>query len=109
MLAIGVILGGYWKGLSSTDFLDSFVATLPMVGRAISAVLVPTLAGSRRFSLAKLGREGCPNALAVGSRVYCGAADSDRHVVRSNKLPIRCPIASHRSSTDETRYVADAP
>jgi hypothetical protein len=45
MLAIGVILGGFWKRLSAADFLDSFVATLPFIGRAISAVLLPTLAG----------------------------------------------------------------
>lgn len=45
MLAIGVILGGSWKGLSATDFLDSFAANLPFIGRAISAVLLPTLVG----------------------------------------------------------------
>jgi hypothetical protein len=33
MLAIGVILGGYWKGLSAADFLDSFVANLPFIAQ----------------------------------------------------------------------------
>ncbi|SOD97697.1 anthrone oxygenase family protein [Spirosoma fluviale] len=40
LLAIGVLLGGYWKGLSAVAFLDSFNTFLPLVPRAIAVGLV---------------------------------------------------------------------
>ena len=45
LLAIGIILGGYWKSLPATDFLGTFSDNLPFIGRAIPAVLLPTLVG----------------------------------------------------------------
>jgi hypothetical protein len=40
LLAIGVLLGGHWKGLSAVAFLDSFNTFLPLVPRAIAVGLV---------------------------------------------------------------------
>lgn len=40
LLAIGVLLGGHWKGLSAGAFLDSFNTFLPLVPRAIAVGLV---------------------------------------------------------------------
>lgn len=45
LLAIGVVLGGYWESLPATAFLTSFRDTVPFVGRVIVVVLLPTLAG----------------------------------------------------------------
>jgi len=45
MLAIGVILGGYWKSLPPADFLDWFAQHNQLVLRAIPLVIVPTLVG----------------------------------------------------------------
>lgn len=45
MLAIGVILGGYWKNLAPADFLDWFAQHSHLVTRAIPLVVVPTVAG----------------------------------------------------------------
>ena len=39
LLAIGVLLGGYWQGLSAEAFLDSFNTFLPFVPRAIAVGL----------------------------------------------------------------------
>lgn len=45
MLAIGVILGGYWKSLPPADFLDWFAQHSQLVMRAIPIVVIPTLIG----------------------------------------------------------------
>lgn len=45
LLAIGVILGGYWKSLSATEFLGAFSDNGPFIQQAIPAVLLPTLVG----------------------------------------------------------------
>lgn len=45
MLAIGVILGGYWKSLPPTEFLDWFAQHGSSVKHAIPLVVVPTLIG----------------------------------------------------------------
>lgn len=45
MLAIGVILGGYWKSLPPADFLDWFARHSQLVMRAIPIVVIPTLIG----------------------------------------------------------------
>ncbi|WP_324698893.1 DUF1772 domain-containing protein [Novosphingobium sp. RL4] len=45
MLAIGVILGSYWKGLPPAIFLDWFAANNHLVARAIPLVLLPALVG----------------------------------------------------------------
>ncbi|MBU1210905.1 MAG: DUF1772 domain-containing protein [Alphaproteobacteria bacterium] len=45
MLAIGVILGGYWKSLPPADFLEWFAQHSHLVMRAIPIVVVPTLIG----------------------------------------------------------------
>lgn len=45
MLAIGVILGGYWKILPPAEFLDWFAQYSDLIKRAIPLVVVPTLIG----------------------------------------------------------------
>lgn len=45
MLAIGVILGGYWKSLPPADFLEWFARHGILVMRAIPIVVIPTLIG----------------------------------------------------------------
>lgn len=45
MLAIGVILGGYWKSLPAADFLEWFAQHSQLVMRAIPIVVIPTLIG----------------------------------------------------------------
>lgn len=45
MLAIGAILGGYWKSLPATDFVDSFSNHARYIARAILPVLIPALVG----------------------------------------------------------------
>ncbi len=45
MLAIGVILGGYWTTLSAEDFPGSFANNGRFIGRAILVVLLPALLG----------------------------------------------------------------
>ena len=43
LLAIGVLLGSYWKELSAVAFLDSFNTFLPLVPRAIAVGLVAVI------------------------------------------------------------------
>jgi Domain of unknown function (DUF1772) len=45
MLAIGVILGGYWKSLLPAAFLDWFGQNNHFIMRAIPVVVIPTLVG----------------------------------------------------------------
>lgn len=45
LLAIGVILGGYWTSLQPADFLDWFSQNGQFIMRAIPLVLIPTLIG----------------------------------------------------------------
>ena len=45
MLAIGVILGGYWKSLPPADFLEWFAQHGNLAMRAIPIVVIPTLIG----------------------------------------------------------------
>jgi hypothetical protein len=45
MLAIGVTLGGYWKSLPASDFLDWFSQNGQFVARVIPLVVAPTLIG----------------------------------------------------------------
>lgn len=45
MLAIGVILGAYWKSLPPQGFLDWFSQNNHFVAQAIPLVVVPTLIG----------------------------------------------------------------
>jgi len=45
MLAIGVILGGYWKSLAPADFLDWFADNGSRVQSAVPLVVIPTLIG----------------------------------------------------------------
>lgn len=45
MLAIGVILGGYWKSLPPAEFLDWFGQNGSRVQNAIPLVVIPTLIG----------------------------------------------------------------
>ena len=45
MLAIGVILGGYWQSLPPADFLEWFARHSQLVMRAIPIVVLPTLVG----------------------------------------------------------------
>ncbi|PIF38370.1 uncharacterized protein DUF1772 [Delftia sp. 60] len=45
MLAIGVILGDYWKSLPPAEFLEWFAQHAELVMRAIPLVVIPTLIG----------------------------------------------------------------
>lgn len=45
MLAIGVILGGYWKSLPPAEFLDWFAQHSGRIQNAIPLVVAPTLIG----------------------------------------------------------------
>ncbi|MDI6028774.1 DUF1772 domain-containing protein [Corticibacterium sp. UT-5YL-CI-8] len=45
MLAIGVILGGYWKSLPPAEFLDWFAQHSGRIQSAIPLVVAPTLIG----------------------------------------------------------------
>jgi hypothetical protein len=35
LLAIGVLLGGHWRSLPASEFLDSFNSYLPLIAKAI--------------------------------------------------------------------------
>ena len=45
MLAIGLILGAFWRSLPPAEFLAWFQAHGPLIQRVIPWLLVPTLAG----------------------------------------------------------------
>jgi hypothetical protein len=45
MMAIGVILGGYWRSLPPEGFLDWFSQNNHFIVRAIPLVVIPTLVG----------------------------------------------------------------
>lgn len=45
MLTIGVTLGGYWKSLPASDFLDWFSQNNRFIMQVIPLVVVPTLLG----------------------------------------------------------------
>lgn len=45
MLAIGTVLGGYWKSLPPAAFLDGFARHGELVMRTIPLVVVPTVVG----------------------------------------------------------------
>jgi uncharacterized membrane protein len=45
LLAIGVTLGGYWKSLPASDFLDWFSQNDQFIMRTIPLVLAPTVLG----------------------------------------------------------------
>lgn len=45
MLAIGLILGAFWRSLPPAEFLTWFQAHNPLIQRAIPLVVVPTLVG----------------------------------------------------------------
>lgn len=45
LLAIGIILGGYWQSLPAPEFLASFHDALPFIPRAIAAACLAALAG----------------------------------------------------------------
>lgn len=45
MLAIGIILGGYWKSLPPAEFIDWFAQHSKLVMRAIPLVVIPTVIG----------------------------------------------------------------
>jgi uncharacterized membrane protein len=45
MLTIGVTLGGYWKSLPPSEFLDWFGQNVRFIMRVIPFVLVPALVG----------------------------------------------------------------
>ncbi len=45
LLAIGVILGGYWKSLPTIDFLIVFSNNAQFIQRAIPIVLLPAIVG----------------------------------------------------------------
>ena len=45
LLAIGVILGGYWKSLLAPDFLNAFSDNSQFIPRAIAPVTIAALVG----------------------------------------------------------------
>lgn len=45
MLAIGMILGGYWKGMPPAEFLDWLAKHGDLIQRVIPLVVVPTVVG----------------------------------------------------------------
>lgn len=45
LLAIRVILGGYWRSLPPAEFLDWFAGNAPLFRQIIPIVLLPTLLG----------------------------------------------------------------
>jgi hypothetical protein len=45
LLAIGVLLGGYWKTLPAPDFLNAFSDNLQFIPRAIAPVTIAALVG----------------------------------------------------------------
>jgi hypothetical protein len=80
MLAIGVILGGYWKSLPPADFLDWFARHSQLVMRAIPIVVIPTLIGlvgvlwsdwsNSANRVIWLGAAGCILAVLVLTMAY---------------------------------------
>jgi hypothetical protein len=72
MLAIGVTLGGYWKSLSASDFLDWFGQNSRFIMQVIPLVVVPVLlglAGSLWFGWS----QGKTRALWIGA-ILCVVA-----------------------------------
>ena len=45
MLSIGVTLGGYWRSLPTSDFLEWFAANNQYVSKSIPLIFMPTLIG----------------------------------------------------------------
>lgn len=72
MLAIGMILGGYWKSLPAAEFLDWFGQNSRFIARAIPFVLVPTLIGLAGSLWLGWGAAGA-RALWIGA-ILCIAA-----------------------------------
>ena len=80
MLAIGVILGGYWQSLPPADFLEWFAQHSQLVMRAIPIVVLPTLAGLAGMLWADwsdaanrtiwLGAAGCILAVLAVTMLY---------------------------------------
>ena len=72
MLVIGVTLGGYWKSLPASDFLDWFSQNGQFFARTIPLVVAPTLIGLIG-SLWLSWSEGGTRALWIGATA-CVAA-----------------------------------
>lgn len=72
LLAIGMILGGYWKSLPAAEFLDWFGQNTRFITRVIPLVLVPTLIGLAGSLWLGRGEAG-PRALWIGA-ILCIAA-----------------------------------
>lgn len=80
MLAIGVILGGYWKSLPPAEFLEWFARNNHFIMRAIPLAFLPTavgLAGMLWFDWSDsvnrsiwLGAAGCIIAVLAITIVY---------------------------------------
>lgn len=87
LLAIGVVLGGYWESLPAAGFLASFRDTLPFVGRVI--VLVPTLVGLVGSLWLGWKDRGEPGALARGGRLRCRAARAHGGLVLADERRVR--------------------
>ena len=45
MLSIGITLGGYWRSLPTSDFLEWFAANNQYVSKSIPLIFMPTLIG----------------------------------------------------------------
>ena len=66
MLTIGVTLGGYWKSLPASEFLDPFSQNNRFIMQVIPLVVVPTLLGLAG-SLWLGWSEGEPRVLWIGA------------------------------------------
>jgi hypothetical protein len=72
MLTIGVILGGYWKSLPASEFLEWFGQNNRFIMQAIPLVVVPTFLG-QAGSLWLGWSDGVTRALWLGA-ILCTAA-----------------------------------
>ncbi|MFK0162557.1 DUF1772 domain-containing protein [Rhizobium sp. NPDC090279] len=72
MLVIGVTLGGYWKSLPASDFLDWFGQNGQFITRTIPLVVAPTLIGLAGSLWSGWG-EGTARAYWTGAAVCIAA------------------------------------
>lgn len=105
MLTIGVTLGGYWKSLPASDFLDWFSQNNRFIMQVIPLVVVPTLLGLAGSLWLGWG-EGQARALWIGATFSIG---SHHCLVCSHQRTIRGQVGSLGSSARAARHLAHGP
>jgi hypothetical protein len=95
LLAIGVILGGYWKSLSPTDFLVAFSNNSQFIQRAISVVALASIVGiicsiyiswgSKDLRLVWLSAAACIVLLLIFTMIWFGPTNAQ---FAARSLPI---------------------